>query len=108
MAKNNTKVLRMLCEESAIDIVEISIYNLVSQVNSKEVMTSECWTIAQKLIFWGEERSLAYAITQKLSQKIEILSILVSLVDYLRESEPNYKEFITDYHLDILRSLAAV
>lgn len=70
MSKNNAKVLRMLCEKASIDIIELSIYNLVSQVNSKEIINSECWTIAQKLSFWGDDKPIAYSIVQKLSQKI--------------------------------------
>jgi hypothetical protein len=86
MSKVNSKILKSLCERVGIDILELSIYNLVSRVNSKETIDDECWTIAQKLIYWGDDRKSAYSIVQKLSQKIEVLDIFVSIVDYLRES----------------------
>jgi hypothetical protein len=56
MTKNNSKILKSLCEKAKIDILELSIYNLMSKVNSKETLDDECWTICQKFIYWGEER----------------------------------------------------
>lgn len=73
MTKPNSKILKLLCEKVGIDILELSIYNLVSRVNSKETIDDECWTIAQKLIHWGDDRKTAESIVQKLSQKIEAL-----------------------------------
>lgn len=70
MTKPNSKILKLLCEKVGIDILELSIYNLVSRVNSKETIDDECWTIAQKLIHWGDDRKTAESIVQKLSQKI--------------------------------------
>jgi DNA-binding cell septation regulator SpoVG len=60
------------------------------------------------LIYWGEFREVAYGIVQKLSQKIVSFKLLVSIYEYMRESEQVYKSIITIDHLQIIKSLAAV
>lgn len=36
MSKPNSKILKLLCEKANIDILDLSLYNLISKVNSKE------------------------------------------------------------------------
>jgi hypothetical protein len=80
----------------------------MSRANSREQLDDEAWTIAQKLIHWGDDPSVAAAVVKRLGQKIEALSLLVQLLEFLRESEPTFMRLVTDYHMQILRSLAAV
>jgi hypothetical protein len=108
MSKPNSKVLKSLCERAGVDILELSLYNLMSRANSRDQLDDEAWTIAQKLIHWGDDPLVAVAVVRRLGQKIESLSLLVPLLEFLRESEPTFRSLVTDYHLQILSSLAAV
>lgn len=92
----------------SIDIIDLSVYNLYSKANLSEEVDNEGWTIVQKLIYWGECKEVAYSVVQKLSQKIVSLKLLVSIYEYIRESEQVYRGIITADHLQIIRSLAAV
>lgn len=84
MSKPNSKVLKSLCERAGVDILELSLYNLMSRANSREQLDDEAWTIAQKLIHWGDNPLVAAAVVKRLGQKIEALSLLVQLLEFLR------------------------
>ena len=56
MTKSNAKILKSLTDKAGIDLIEISLYNLISRVNTSEMMDDYCWNIVQKLIFWGEDK----------------------------------------------------
>lgn len=87
MSKTNAKVFRQLCEKMSIDIVDLSLYELIGRVNSQEAIDDESWNIVQKLISWGDSKAVALKILKKLSQKIETLDLLVKLCGFLKESE---------------------
>lgn len=91
MSKSNAKVFKHLCQIIAIDIVDLSLYELISKVNSKEDIDDQAWNLVQKLIFWGDEKATAIKIIKKISQKIENLGLFAKICDYIRESEPVFK-----------------
>lgn len=75
----------------SVDIVDLSLYELISRVNTKEEIDDGSWNIVQKLISWGDDKASALKILKRISQKIEILSLFLKICDYLRESEPIFK-----------------
>ena len=53
MDKNNANILKTMSNRVGIDIISISLYNLISRVNNSQALDDYCWNIVQKLIFWG-------------------------------------------------------
>ena len=71
-------------------------------------MDEESWNIVGKLIYWGNEAETAQVIVRKLTAKVEGLGVLLSVLEYIREAHEHYRGIVTDQHLQIMRSLAAV
>jgi hypothetical protein len=61
----------------------------------------------QKLVHWGDDPRVAATVLRRLL-KVESLRLLLELLDFLRECEMAYRLLATDYHLQLVRSLAAV
>jgi hypothetical protein len=91
MSKINAKVFRQLCEKMSVDIVDLSLYELISRVNTKEDIDDESWNIVQKLISWGDDKNTALKILKKISQKIESLTVFLKICEYIRESEAVFR-----------------
>lgn len=70
MSKTNSIILLKLCSKISVDIIELSLYELIGKINSKEDIDDESWTIIQKLVVWADNKTTALKIIKKLCQKI--------------------------------------
>lgn len=56
MSKPISLTLQKLCQQMSVDIVELSLYELIGKTNSNEDIDDDSWNIIQKLIYWSDEK----------------------------------------------------
>ena len=70
MSKPNALILFTLCKEMEVDIIELSVYELLGRVNTQETIEEDGWNICQKIGYWIEDENVGLNVVRKVSTKV--------------------------------------